>query len=331
MPWSSTCARAELRRFWGVHNEAATALLEEAALYAPTSPPILGALAYAAIQTWLMRGNPVLLARARTAIERGLATGHGEAYLASSVLKLNGLDFVGSATDLGTAIRLAPMSASINETVGKVLDELGAISDGRFYLDTAIALDPGREPVIQCELARIDALHGRFEAAQERINGVLTHPDTAIVRLGVMFQARLLGWNHERERVRTSAPRFVPIRGDAVNVTLAFVQKCLSTNKLYPGEWSVAIAELLDNAAPTRTRMIALQIMTELAMVLHEPDRALESARVAADVGLIDIAWLDRCPLFDTELTSRPEWILLHGEVAARAARMLSAFRATRT
>src|SRR6185369_9047103 len=75
-------ARAELRRFWGNHAQAAADLLEQAVDYAPTSAPILGAYAFATVQSWVMRAEPELLPIAQAALERALPSGHGEAYLA---------------------------------------------------------------------------------------------------------------------------------------------------------------------------------------------------------------------------------------------------------
>jgi serine/threonine-protein kinase len=63
-------ARAEMKRFWGNHMHAATQLLEQAAEYAPHSAPIRGSLAWARVQTWVMRGRGDLVAPARQAIER---------------------------------------------------------------------------------------------------------------------------------------------------------------------------------------------------------------------------------------------------------------------
>jgi len=150
-------ARAELRRFWGEHAQKAADLLEEAASFAPSSPPILGALAFATVQAWIMRGEPELRTRAHAAIERGLATGHGEAFLASATFKLNQGDLEGAASALGTALVRAPMSAPAHETAGKILIEIDAGAEGRHHLETALGLDPGRANVISSELGRLEA------------------------------------------------------------------------------------------------------------------------------------------------------------------------------
>ncbi|MCX5740912.1 MAG: protein kinase [Proteobacteria bacterium] len=71
-------ARAELRHFMAEHVQRAAELLEEAYLLTPTSAPILGARAYAAVQSWVFLADPKLVPIARRAIEQGLEAGHGE-------------------------------------------------------------------------------------------------------------------------------------------------------------------------------------------------------------------------------------------------------------
>ena len=177
-------ARAELRRFWGDHAQNAADLLDRAASFAPSSPPILGALAVATVQAWLMRGEPELAARARDAVERALPTGHGEAFLASALLKLNEGDLEGAAAALGTALVRAPMSAPAHETAGKILIEVHAESEGRYHLETALALDPGRANIIGGELGRLDALQGKWDAADARCHRLLADPDPPVAQLG---------------------------------------------------------------------------------------------------------------------------------------------------
>ena len=69
---------------------------------------------------WIMRGDPELLDRAHRAVERGLAGGHGEAFLAAGTLRLNHGDLEGAAAALGTALVRAPMSAQAHESAGRI-------------------------------------------------------------------------------------------------------------------------------------------------------------------------------------------------------------------
>src|SRR5690606_8952045 len=117
-------------------------LLEQAVEYAPTSPPILGAYAYAAVQAWVMRGEPELLPRAEQALERGLATGHGEAYLASAQYRFNRGDLERGAADLARALVRTPMSAHTHELAGKILIEVEGTTTARRHYETARGLDP---------------------------------------------------------------------------------------------------------------------------------------------------------------------------------------------
>jgi hypothetical protein len=75
-----------------------------------------------------------------------------------------------------------------------------------------------------------------------------------------------------------------------------------------------------------RMQVLGLQLMTETALALGSPDLALRALAKAADFGLIDITWLDGCPLF-SPLAPDLRWRVIRDEVAERAARVLAAFR----
>ena len=53
---------------------------------------------------------------------------------------------------------------------------------------------------------------------------------------------------------------------------------------------------------------------------------ALDALQRAADLGLSDRFWLDRCPLLDG-LRSHPRFPVLHAEVARRTDAILDAYR----
>jgi hypothetical protein len=71
---------------------------------------------------------------------------------------------------------------------------------------------------------------------------------------------------------------------------------------------------------------MGLQLLTEVALVRREPDLALEPLGVAARKGLMDIVWLDHCPLFG-QLVDDPRFAPIRARVAERATRVLAAFR----
>jgi serine/threonine-protein kinase len=318
-------ARAELRRWWGDHAQNAANLLANAASFAPSSPPILGALAFASVQAWIMSGEPELAHRAREAVERALPTGHGEAFLASAVFKLNQGDFEGAAAALGTALVRAPMSAPAHETAGKILIEIHAESEGRHHLETAIGLDPGRASVISGELGRLDALQGQWGAADTRCHRLLGDPDPSVAQLGAVLEARLASWRHDRATMVTAAAKIAQ-RAEQAGHMLAFFQHATSTGDLDLELWNQLDQRVARPDRPLRMQVIGLQLMAETALVLGSHDLAIRALARAADFGLLDITWLDGCPLF-SPLTADLRWRVIRNDVALRAARVLAAFR----
>ncbi len=73
-------------------------------------------------------------------------------------------------------------------------------------------------------------------------------------------------------------------------------------------------------------QVISLQLMAEIAILLGRHELAIRALGKAADMGLIDVVWLDGCPLF-APFTGDLRWRAIRDEVALRASRVLAAFR----
>jgi serine/threonine-protein kinase len=319
-------ARAEMRRFWGSHAQNAADLLAQAADHAPTSPPILGALAFVSVMAWILRGDPELEVRARDAVARGLAGGHGEAFLASGMFQFNHGNVEAAATALATALVRAPMSAQTHETAGKALIEIGAPDEGRYHLETALALDPGRASVIGGTLGLLDALQGRWDAALARCRPLLGDPDPSVVQVGAMLEARLASWRGDHQALDAAAARFAP-RSEAAARLFAFFHRVSQVGAVEPAAWD-ALEQAFDRRdRPARMQINGFQLMSEISIVLGYPDLGLRALGKAAEHGLVDITWLTHCPVF-RPFTDDLRWRAAHDEVAQRAARMLAAFRA---
>ena len=320
-------ARAELRRFWTEHMENAARLLEQAAAFAPGSPQILNALAFASVQTWIRRGNPEAMPVARAAIDRAMATGHGEAHLASSILMTNQGMLEEGARELAIALVRSPMSSQAHEAAGRILIEVDAVVDGRHHYETALGLDPGRTQVIGGDLARLDALQGNWTSADRRVDLMLADPDPPVAQLGAVFLARLGIWRKDLPRMLRAVEILAPrAGGESTGIFRAF-------NAWHAGHpfdhaaWAQAIARQVHPEQPHRFQIISLQRMAEMALVVEQPGAALDTLRAASEFGLLDVVWLDHCPLF-VELRGEPAFAAIRATVAERAARVLAAFRA---
>jgi len=320
-------ARAELRRFWPEHIENAARLLEQAAAFAPSSPQILNALAFASVQTWIRRGAPETMTLAHAAVDRAMSTGHGEAYLASSILKMNQGLHEESARELGTALVRSPMSSQAHESAGRLLIEIDAVIDGRHHYETALGLDPGRTQVIGGDLARLDALQGNWTSADRRVDLMLADPDPPVAQLGAVFLARLAIWRKDLPRMQ----RATAILADRAGIETTGIFRAFNAwhagNPFDHAAWAQAIARQGQVERPHRFQIISLQRMAEMAVLIEQPGAALDTVRAAGEFGLLDVVWIDHCPLF-SELRGDPAFAAIRATVAERAARVLAAFRA---
>jgi serine/threonine-protein kinase len=321
-------ARRELRRFWGEHVRTAAELLTEAAALSPGSPPILSALAFALVQSWMKLGDPQLLERARIAVERALATGHGEALLASAMLRNNENDLEGGAGDLGRALIRVPMSPAAHEIAGRLLCEVSPPADARRHFATAIALDPTRSQMIMVDLARLDAFDGDFASADRRLAEILEDPDSEVRAVGALHESRLASWQRDTARVLRAFDQF----GDRLtgsSTATKLLKAWLNGEPFDAAAFHGLLAKIIYSDRPRRIQLVALQRATETLALVGEPDLALDLLSQAARIGLIDIIWMDRCPLF-TELRAQPAWHAIRAQVAARAAAVRAAFDAAR-
>ena len=318
-------ARAELRRFWGSHAQTAAGLLEQAAEYAPTSAPILGAYAYAAIQAWVMRGEPELLPPAEQALERALATGHGEAFLASAQYRFNCGEPERAAADLARALVRTPMSAQTHELAGKILVEIDGPARARHHYETARGLDPGRAQIIDADLARIDALEGKWAEAERRVAGLLADPDPSIAQLGFVGKARMSMWRGTRETLVELSRTFMTRISPNTVTIFNFVSQLERGGSLDRDAWRRTISMPITPGMPIRQLHIRTQVFCEIALAFEELDLALEGLERLDSIGFMDVTWLDHCPLMARVAERRP-YTLLRKSVGDRAARVLAAF-----
>ncbi|MGE5186416.1 MAG: protein kinase domain-containing protein, partial [Acidobacteriota bacterium] len=324
-------ARAEQRRYWATHAQAAADLLEQAAAIAPTSPQILGALAHATVQAWVFTGKPEVAARARVHVERALATGHGEAYIASAQYHFNQGQFERGGRDLGIALARAPMSATAHELAANILVEIDSTGAARHHYETAIGLDPGRADVIASGLARLEALEGKFEAADARIAALVANLDPSVVQLGLVMSARLAGWRGRPQQLLAAARQFTPRMGADAARFAGMVSHAIDTGNLDAEQWrSLWTAFEGDHDRPVRQQLMGLQILSELLLMIGKVDAAFDTLDAAARLGLMDRVWIDSCPLFQG-LGTRQRYHAIRGKVAARASAVLTALRASIT
>jgi len=117
-------------------------------------------------------------------------------------------------------------------------------------------------------------------------------------------------------------------RAENAGYLIAFLRHTTTTGQLDLDQWNHLDQLFTRPDRPRRMQVISLQLMSEIAILLGRHDLALRALGKAADMGLIDVVWLDACPLF-APFTGDLRWRAIRDEVALRASRVLAALRTT--
>ena len=162
------------------------------------------------------------------------------------------------------------------------------------------------------------------DLADARCRRLIADPDPSVAQLGAILEARLASWRRDHPAMVRAAAKIAQRAEHAGNM-LAFFHHATSRGEIDPARWDELDQRVARPDRPLRMQVMGLQLMTETALALGNPDLALRALAKAADFGLIDITWLDGCPLF-SPLAPDLRWRVIRDEVAERAARVLAAF-----
>jgi serine/threonine-protein kinase len=312
-------ARHEYRKFWAEPMERSIALFERALATAPDDPLLLAGMASALARRAFFVGEEGI-ARARAFAERAVAAApnQGEAHLALGSVLFQVGDAEDAARVLRRAVLLSPGQAEVHAALGRLLAEAGAFAEAIPRLEAALALDPDA-PLARPELMRAHALAGSWEASDRVADGLR---DSEGATGFWTLRARIALWRRQPDLAERHL-RQIPA-ANAPPTSVAGLLLEVATTRRAPEGWP-AHAALSSEDAGVRRRSFRLQIAAEVAAFLGDDETARGALQVAADGGLIDLAWLERCPLFEG-LRADPRYASIHGRVKRRADRILEAY-----
>ena len=151
--------------------------------------------------------------------------------------------------------------------------------------------------------------------------------DEAIVRVegdpGLwMFEARMALWRRDRD-VAARLLASIPPTLDALAPRL--ILELVVTTRL-PPEAEAFLVRSRATEGTSRRRSFYLQIEVEVSAFLGDTPHVLERVERAADAGLLDVVWLERCPLLDA-YRGQPRFMAAYARVKQRADEILAAYR----
>jgi serine/threonine-protein kinase len=320
-------ARAEFRAAAHLREtmEKVVGLFDAAVSLAPKDPHVLAGAAHAhARLSFFSRGAQIATTRQRAQeyADRSIAVAPhlGDPWVAVAALRSYDGDYVGAARALRSALERTPNHAKAREHLGRVLLEIGDLRAGNELLEGALALDPScTDP--RWELVRGLSLQGDIARARALLE--LPCADTSLLQRAWM-KLRLVMWYPDEEAKRRAVAEPTSDVGALGRVVIG-LKHLLTTGKISEA-MRVHLEEAMQNGTP-RIRLVAAQGYTEMQAFARESvDAVVAIVKRAADDGLLDIAWMDHCPLLE-DARRDPAWPTIRREVDERASAVRAAIR----
>lgn len=306
--------RRELRANWSGDLSGAVELLESAVARAPEDPNLVATRALALSRLAFLHGGATR-SRARQAAERAVvvAPNLGESWVALAATRVYFGDQVGAAEALRSGVQRIPTSGRLRAALARVQLEVDALDDAIRQLEMATQLDPTVPDLIE-DLARAHALRG----AWSEVDALLARPvDDDHGRLTrAVHRARLDLWRGHAVDV--------PDAVIAANVATLPIKVLLLQRDVARGHVTRDRLDDLEAEAMLprpRFSLLLWQLSAELSATAGEHERALAAVGRAIDGGLVDVAWLRRCPLL-ADLRRDERWPALVARVEELAARL---------
>ncbi len=275
-------------------------LFEQARARAPDDPLVCSGLAMALVRRWFwdFDGTREWSYRASEAVETALrvAPWHGEPHLAQATLLLHSGEPAGAARELRHAISCNPSLAEAHELLGVLLNEAGYLEQASRRLDAAGTLDPFSS-VPLWERIRTAALLGKWEAFDRHMAEAIG-PDRRMVGRWTSH-VRFATWRADKGTLAEVAAAFEQARKSLrfnVGAVEAYLDVTLRGQPFGPAKRAMADRAFVEGASARRTTFY-LQMQAELAGFAGEQEACLQAVGKADQRGLLDIMWLDRCPL----------------------------------
>ena len=306
--------------------EGALAHYREALALAPDFKPALAHLAVASVHAWFQPASDSTTDReheAREAVARAMAWAPelAESRLAAGNLAAHDCEFYEAASHMREALRLAPTFSLAHELLGRMELEIGRGRTGVEHLELAAELDPALS-YAHADIARYHALMGDLDAFHASVEFLLARLEHHRPSTGMVYM-RVGGWFRDFALVRRGlaciegeGPRVVGLR--------AYGEMLVGEPIEDLSELDAHYARTLAGALSPRFKSYVEQSSAELCAFHGFGARALAHIEAATRWGLIDLVWIDRCPLFDG-LREDPSFRATRATVKARAEQIQSA------
>lgn len=296
----------------------AVACFEEILVGRENDPKLLAAYAMTQARRWFF-GELTAAEKARATAEKvlRLAPNSADAHLALALVQFQDADLPNTVLSLRRSLARAPTLADAHDLLGRILVETGPVHEGIRSIEIALDIDPSLLR-LQAERARALELLGQQTVVDAIMAKIRPRPASSLAAFALA--ARLAMWRKD--------PAYAKATLEQATGTLVIPEGLRDITE------AVAYARDLDIGAihqklPIRTgsqRAAALffQIAAEWHGYRGNAKEVVYWLGHSVDNGLIDLVWLDLCPLF-RPLAHDPQFLSLRRIVADRVSAVHSA------
>ena len=317
-------ARHEYHQGWSQNLVTSVSIFEEALKRAPNDPRILSGYALAHMRRLANEETSEGAAHvALRAAERAKAAAPtaGEPLVALATYHLVMGDYRSAAREVNDALRRAPSLPDVHDLCGRILVEVGRPEEGIAFLERAILLEP-RMFRARGDVVRVSALLGDWDRAARLY---ADEPrDEAEASVAWFLRARLALWRGDATWAERAKPELVQ---SELAIAPLIASMCdLICSRVLPEPLVAAMDALGKVTGRVRRRPVFFrQLRAEALAYTGDAEGAIVAIEEAEQLGLIDVVWLDKCPVYDG-MRDFPRFEVARAKVAERAGRVLEAF-----
>lgn len=302
---------------WYSGIEEAVATFEEALEYAPDDARILSGLAVCEARSAFVDETNHLthISRARRLARRAIerAPGWPEPHFAQAMAHYFAMEFGEAIEALHRALEAAGDYADAHELLGRILAEVGDLEQAERHLKRALELNDHLYNA-RWDLARVNALQGNWAGVDTWLERPVDTEAALVRRYG--SRARFDGWRDDPRWIDESRPEEFPRREPFAQICR--MAKEVTRERELDEEGRQFLDQLGSDEGGSRFKTLRHQFRTELAAGAEAYDYALAALSDAVDAGLVDINWVEGCPLLDP-VRDREEFEELRRRVAGRS------------
>ncbi len=319
-------ARTEYRRYVLPHVHEAIRILEEGLERHAGDAWLLSLLGTALTRAWLQTGasDRDLVARAEEQCLRALAIDPtiGDTFHTISVLRSFEGEGRASIRALDEALARAPLHAEAHQDLGRLLVETGHVDEGLERLHLALRLEPNLL-LAWFEIARAHALRGDRPASEAALARAVAQSSEASV---VLPRLRLATWWRDEALADQLADRLEGERSGAIWEHAAPMLRAFARGERWDAAADLFERLATDARSAPRHRAFMYELAAEYFGLFAAGDedaraRTLDAVERAAELPLLDVFWMDRCPTLDA-VRGDPRFLRARATVAARAAEL---------